>query len=111
LYVPHLAVICIGAFGLLAFVLVAVGLHGAVFYSVSERTRKAGIRVALGASPPDLWIPALSDTAHVFGALATHSKRKLLLPPDSSWPCGFTRKFGVDQHNWFGWQYSSQTFP
>ena len=42
LYVPHLAVICISAFGLLAFVLAAVGLYGAVFYSVSERTREMG---------------------------------------------------------------------
>jgi len=62
LYVPHLAVICISAFGLLAFVLVAVGLYGAVFYSVSERTREMGIRVALGASPRDLWKLVLRQT-------------------------------------------------
>ena len=65
LYVPHLAVICIGAFGLLAFVLVAVGLYGAVFYSVSERTREMGIRVALGASPWDLWKLVLRQTSAV----------------------------------------------
>jgi predicted permease len=63
LYVPHLAVICIGAFGLLAFVLVAVGLYGAVFFSVSERTREMGIRVALGASPRDLWKLVLCQTS------------------------------------------------
>jgi macrolide transport system ATP-binding/permease protein len=63
LYVPQLAVICVGAFGLLAFVLVAVGLYGAVFYSVSERTREMGIRVALGASPRDLWKLVLRQTS------------------------------------------------
>src|SRR6202050_1019018 len=65
LYVPQLAVICTGAFGLLAFVLAAVGLYGAVFYSVSERTREMGIRVALGASPRDLWKLVLHQTSVV----------------------------------------------
>jgi macrolide transport system ATP-binding/permease protein len=65
LYVPHLAVICISAFGLLAFVLAAVGLYGAVFYSVSERTREMGIRVALGASPRDLWKLVLRQTSAI----------------------------------------------
>ena len=65
LYVPHLAVICTSAFGLLAFVLAAVGLYGAVFYSVSERTREMGIRVAVGASPMDLWNLVLRQTSVV----------------------------------------------
>jgi macrolide transport system ATP-binding/permease protein len=65
LYVPHLAVICISTFGVLAFVLAAVGLYGAVFYSVSERTREMGIRVALGASPLDLWKLILRQTSRV----------------------------------------------
>jgi macrolide transport system ATP-binding/permease protein len=65
LYVPNLAVICISAFGVLAFVLAAVGLYGAVFYSVSERTREMGIRVALGASPLDLWKLILRQTSRV----------------------------------------------
>ena len=65
LYVPHLAVICTSAFGLLALMLAAVGLYGAVFYSVSERTREMGIRVALGASPRDLWKLVLRQTSAV----------------------------------------------
>jgi predicted permease len=65
LYVPNLAVICISAFGVLAFVLAAVGLYGAVFYSVSERTREMGIRVALGASQRDLWKLILRQTSSV----------------------------------------------
>ena len=67
LYVPRLAVICISAFGLLAFVLAAVGLYGAVFYSVSERTREMGIRVALGASAGDLWKLVLRQTGIITG--------------------------------------------
>jgi macrolide transport system ATP-binding/permease protein len=65
LYVPRVTLVCISAFGGLAFVLAAVGLYGAVFYSVSERKKELGIRVALGAAPRDLWQMILQQTTAV----------------------------------------------
>jgi predicted permease len=64
-YVSRVALICVSGFGVLALILSAVGLYGAVFYSVSERTREMGIRVALGAEQWDLWKLILRQTCTI----------------------------------------------
>lgn len=44
----------IGAFAVLALILAAVGLHATVAYSVDQRARELGIRIALGAQSRDV---------------------------------------------------------
>jgi ABC-type antimicrobial peptide transport system permease subunit len=51
----------------IALLLAVVGLYGTIFYSVSERRREIGIRVALGAVPRQLFSMVLKRTALIAG--------------------------------------------
>jgi putative ABC transport system permease protein len=55
----------LGCFGGLAMVLIVVGVYGVTSYSVAERTRELGIRVALGASAHEITALLLRESLAV----------------------------------------------
>lgn len=57
------AALVLSAFGLLAIVLCATGIHGLVAYAVARREREIGIRVAIGASRGQVLRLVLARTA------------------------------------------------
>jgi predicted permease len=80
----RIAVSMLGVFGGLALLLAAIGLYGVMSYTVSQSTRELGLRMALGASVPNLLRLVMSQglvltsIGVVFGTVAALTMAKLI---------------------------------
>jgi predicted permease len=67
LLLPRIIFGCVSGFGLLALVLSMAGIYATTSYSVGERKREIGIRLALGAQPRQLMASLLRQSIGITG--------------------------------------------
>ena len=84
----------VGGFAVLALLLGVVGLYGVIAYSVSQRTREIGVRMALGAQRWSVyqmvlreagWLTAIGVAAGLAGAVGAATAMRSLLFEVRAW--------------------------
>jgi putative ABC transport system permease protein len=83
-------------FGGVALLLASVGIYGTLAYSVEQRTHEFGVRLALGASPADVWKLVLGQAGKLAGI-------GLAIGMPAAWALGqvlSSRLFGLLRLDW-----------